>query len=128
MLSGEKQRIGKGFIWGVIKDLISQGLIPRSSAAGSFIVDMSLTEEGICRMLYDYEQDWHTGMDIKSISRQIYSYTSGYPFLVSRLCKLLDEQVAGSAGSKNQKYGAHGCNCGLSGTAVYCGNEDLSWK
>ena len=42
MLSGEKQRIGKGFIWGVIKDLISQGLIPRSSAAGSFIVDMSL--------------------------------------------------------------------------------------
>ncbi|MEZ3487414.1 MAG: ATP-binding protein [Lachnospiraceae bacterium] len=64
--------------------------------AADFNVDMSLTEEGICRMLYDYEQDWHTGMDIKSISRQIYSYTSGYPFLVSRLCKLLDEQVAGS--------------------------------
>ncbi len=64
--------------------------------AADFNVDMSLTEEGICRMLYDYEQDWHTGMDIKSISSQIYSYTSGYPFLVSRLCKLLDEQVAGS--------------------------------
>lgn len=28
--------------------------------------------------------------------RFIYEYTSGYPFLVSRICKLLDERVAGS--------------------------------
>lgn len=65
--------------------------------AADFTVHMSLTTEGIESMLYEYEQDHHTGMDIRSLSRQLYDYTSGYPFLVSRLCKLIDEQVAGSA-------------------------------
>ncbi len=64
--------------------------------AADFNVDMSLTETGIKGMLYDYEKDCHTGMDIEKLSRQIYSYTSGYPFLVSRLCKIIDEQVAGT--------------------------------
>ncbi len=64
--------------------------------AADFRIDMSLTEAGIMGMLQDYEQDWHTGMDTGDMSRQIYSYTSGYPFLVSRLCKIIDEQVAGT--------------------------------
>ena len=32
-------------------------------------------------------------MDIKAISEQIYSYTSGYPFLVSRICQHIDEKL-----------------------------------
>ncbi len=64
--------------------------------AADFNISMSLTEEGIAGMLQDYEKDYHTGMDIAYIARQVYDYTSGYPFLVSRLCKILDEQVAGS--------------------------------
>ncbi len=64
--------------------------------AADFTVNMSLTIEGIRGMLWEYEQDHHTGMDIPDLSRQLYDYTSGYPFLVSRLCKLIDEQVAGS--------------------------------
>ena len=64
--------------------------------AADFHMDMSFTVEGINGMLCGYEQDYHTGMDIGEISRQIYDYTSGYPFLVSRLCKILDEQVAGT--------------------------------
>lgn len=64
--------------------------------AADFHVDMSLTEAGIRGMLLDYEKDYHTGMDTGYIARQLYDYTSGYPFLVSRLCKILDEQVAGS--------------------------------
>ena len=43
-------------------------------------------------MLGDYENDVHTGMDIKAISEEIYKYTSGYPFLVSYICKMIDEQ------------------------------------
>ena len=66
--------------------------------AADFTVPMSLTAEGIKGMLCDYEQDHHTGMDTLYLSRQLYNYTSGYPFLVSRLCKLMDEQVAGSNG------------------------------
>ena len=43
-------------------------------------------------MLQEYESDHHTGMDIHSIAKDIIDYTSGYPFLVSRLCMILDEK------------------------------------
>jgi len=32
-------------------------------------------------------------MDIKEIAKLLYEYTSGYPFLVSRICKLIDEKI-----------------------------------
>ena len=65
--------------------------------AVDFNVDMSFLPADIAGMLEDYENDWHTGMDVREISEQIYDYTSGYPYLVSRICKLLDENVSGSA-------------------------------
>lgn len=64
--------------------------------AADFDIDLSLTESGIAGMLTDYEQDYHTGMDIQEIAELIYDYTSGYPFLVSRICKLIDEKISGS--------------------------------
>ena len=30
------------------------------------------------------------------MAEMIYDYTSGYPYLVSRICKLMDERVTGS--------------------------------
>ena len=33
-------------------------------------------------------------MDVKEISRILYDYTSGYPYLVSKICQLLDERVS----------------------------------
>ncbi len=59
-----------------------------------FDVDMSFSPEDISGMLAQYEDDHHTGMNIHEISDLIYEYTSGYPFLVSRLCKLMDEKIA----------------------------------
>lgn len=47
-------------------------------------------------MLDQYEADHHTDMDSYEIARMIFDYTSGYPFLVSRLCKLMDEKIAGT--------------------------------
>ena len=61
--------------------------------AADFTVDMSLSESGIKRMLDEYEEDHHTGMDTKYIAKQIWDYTSGYPFLVSRICQLIDERI-----------------------------------
>lgn len=63
--------------------------------AADFDVVMSLSENGIAGMLKEYETDHHTGMDVAGLAVLIYEYTSGYPFLVSRICKLLDEKVAG---------------------------------
>jgi hypothetical protein len=61
--------------------------------AADFTVDMSLSEEGIKGMLNEYEKDHTTGMNTAEIAKQIREYTSGYPFLVSRICQLIDEQV-----------------------------------
>ena len=59
--------------------------------ASSFDVDMSFSVSDIAGMLEDYENDHHTGMDIEKISQLIYDYTSGYPVLVSTICKWMDD-------------------------------------
>lgn len=59
--------------------------------AADFNMDLSLSVSGIEGMLAEYEHDHHTGMDIPQMTRTIYDYTSGYPYLVSRICKLIDE-------------------------------------
>lgn len=64
--------------------------------AADFDLDMSLPENGIAGMLEEYDVDYHTGMKVKEIAASIYDYTSGYPYLVSRICKLIDEKIAGS--------------------------------
>ena len=61
--------------------------------AADFKVDMTFHPEEIAQMLSDYEADAHTGMDIKAISEEIYKFTNGYPFLVSKLCKVIDEEL-----------------------------------
>lgn len=63
--------------------------------AADFDVDMSLSVSGIEEMLHEYENDYQTGMNTKEMAQLLYDYTSGYPFLVSRLCKLMDEKVSG---------------------------------
>ena len=62
--------------------------------AADFTIDMSLSETGIRGMLDEYEADHHTGMDTAVIAKIIRDYTNGYPFLVSRICQLLDEEVS----------------------------------
>ncbi|MBR5968918.1 MAG: AAA family ATPase [Lachnospiraceae bacterium] len=61
--------------------------------AADFDIDMSLSEPGIKGMLEDYESDHHTGMDTGEIAKQIRAYTNGYPFLVSRICQKMDENL-----------------------------------
>lgn len=62
--------------------------------AADFKIDMSLPQEGILEMLKEYEADYHTGMKVQEMAQLIYDYTSGYPFLVSRLCKFMDEDLS----------------------------------
>ena len=58
--------------------------------AADFNVDMSFSSTDIAGMLGEYEADHHTGMDVNTVAQIIEDYTSGYPFLVSRICQLLD--------------------------------------
>ena len=60
--------------------------------AVDFNVDMNFSPTEISTMLREYENDYHTGMDIMQMSHEIYKYTSGYPYQVSAICKWIDEQ------------------------------------
>ena len=71
--------------------------------AASFKIDMSFSETQIAGMLQEYEDDYHTGMDIQSVAREIYAYTSGYPVLVSAICKYIDEDISHDDASDSQK-------------------------
>ncbi len=62
--------------------------------AVDFQVDMSFSAADIEGMLMQYEADHRTGMNCEEIAGLIYDYTSGYPFLVSYICKLIDERVS----------------------------------
>lgn len=67
--------------------------------AANFSIEMSFSTCQIEKMLMEYEADHHTGMDIKEVAKEIYQYTSGYPYLVSVICKLIDEKII-----DNQKH------------------------
>lgn len=67
--------------------------------AVNFNVDMSFDSDEIATMIKEYSQDRNISADIKEISESIYFYTNGYPFLVSRLCQIIDEDIM----SDNQK-------------------------
>ena len=72
--------------------------------AAKLKVDMSFSVYDIEGMLAEYERDCHTGMNISEIAGLVYDYTSGYPYLVSCICRLLDEQEAGG-GKENYAAG-----------------------
>lgn len=59
--------------------------------ASNFNIDLSFNPFEISTMLKQYEDDHLTGMHILEISEEIYEYTSGYPFLVSRICQIIDD-------------------------------------
>jgi hypothetical protein len=54
---------------------------------------MSLSEKETASMLAEYESDNKTGMDIEAIAKEIRTYTSGYPYLVSRICQTIEEDL-----------------------------------
>lgn len=60
--------------------------------AEDFDFTMSFSSRQIAAMLEEYETDHQTGMDIPNIAEEIFQYTSGYPVLVSSICKYIDEK------------------------------------
>lgn len=61
--------------------------------AAEFDINMSFSAAQIGDMLREYEADHDTGMDMAAVAEEIYQYTSGYPYLVSAVCKIMDEKL-----------------------------------
>jgi hypothetical protein len=61
--------------------------------AADFKVKMSLQPQEIIPMLEDYAQEQEVQLDAAVMADRIYYFTSGYPFLVSKLCKIMAESI-----------------------------------
>ena len=68
--------------------------------ATDFKVDMNLYPDEIKPMLLDYMSETGVKMDIQAIAERLFYHTSGYPYLVSRLCKMMAEDILPT---KNEK-------------------------
>ncbi len=78
------------------------------NVASDFGVEMSLGKEGIAEMLREYMEDYQLEMDVEEMAELLCAETSGYPFLVSQLCKLMDEEISRSEGGKAKAWTADG--------------------
>jgi len=65
--------------------------------AVQFDVDMRFNPKEIASMLTEYAKDKNNPMPIQEISEALYFYTDGYPFLVSRLCELIDKNLSSNS-------------------------------
>lgn len=59
--------------------------------AADFNIDMSFSTTQIEKMIKEYAVDYALDIKVKEIAEEIWAYTSGYPYLVSRLCLYLHE-------------------------------------
>ena len=57
-----------------------------------FTENMAFSKEQIAQMISDYEADHKTGMNVEAVASLIEDYTSGYPFLVSKICLTIDNE------------------------------------
>ena len=61
--------------------------------AADYKVDMNLQPFEIKPMLDEYCLNKGVTMDTQWVADRLFYYTSGYPFLVSKLCKTIDEDI-----------------------------------
>ncbi len=61
--------------------------------AVSYDVDMTFKAKQIETMLVEYVNATSNDLDIAYIAEKLYEHTSGYPYFVSKLCKIIDEKI-----------------------------------
>lgn len=69
--------------------------------AANFNLDMSFSARQIGVMIEEYKMERGIEFDTEMIAEEIYQYTFGYPYLVSAICKYLDEEVSSTHGFEN---------------------------
>jgi hypothetical protein len=63
------------------------------NVAVDFEVVMEFYANEIAYMLRQYSEAENVAMDFEAISERLYYHTSGYPFLISKLCKNIAEKI-----------------------------------
>jgi len=74
------------------KDAVPQFNSPWNIAV-DFEVNLSFSATEIQSMLLDYSNEQQVTLDIPFFAERLFYLTSGYPFLVSQLCKIIHEEL-----------------------------------
>ena len=61
--------------------------------AVDFDVEMDFNPQEILTMLKDYRDETGVDLNIELIAKKVYYYTSGHPYLVSKLCEIINEKI-----------------------------------
>jgi hypothetical protein len=61
--------------------------------AVDFKIDLCFSPDKIVPMLEDYSKENNVKIEFRAVAEKIFYYTSGYPFLVSKLCQVIDEEI-----------------------------------
>lgn len=61
--------------------------------AADFEVDMTFNPQEIAPMLEEYAEAEGVKMNVPAIAERLHYYTSGYPFLVTKLCKNIRDKI-----------------------------------
>ena len=69
-------------------------LVSPWNIAVDFDVNMTFNPKEIGTMLTEYIAATSMKMDINEISERIFFWTNGYPFLVSKICSIIDEKIS----------------------------------
>ncbi len=69
--------------------------------SADFDMDMSFSVLQIAGMLREYASENHIEMDVREVAEEMERYTSGYPYLVSAVCRLMDEKLPAEEESLN---------------------------
>jgi AAA-like domain len=69
--------------------------------ATDFKVDMNFRPFEIAPMLQDYCNETAVTMDVQHVAERLFHYTSGYPYLVCKLCKIIDEEILPTKETQN---------------------------
>jgi hypothetical protein len=70
--------------------------------AVDFEVNLSFSADEIQSMLLDYSNEQQVTLDIPYFAGRLFYLTSGYPFLVSQLCKILHEELLPAKKDRNE--------------------------
>jgi hypothetical protein len=73
--------------------------------AVDFEVDMNFNPLEIASMLKQYMAETSVEMNVEEIAQRLFFYTSGYPYLVCKLCKIVDEKILPKKGTQPDSIG-----------------------
>jgi hypothetical protein len=75
-------------------DPLSDEKLSPWNIASDFNIDMSFSVEDIAQMVEDYAKERSIGLNLAEASKALYDFTSGYPYIVSKMCSIIEGWIA----------------------------------